>query len=283
MSISTKNFTTAIILLLIANVFLWHNVLNIANPDSAFYFLDVGQGDSSLLIFPGGVKLLIDGGPGSKLSYQLEKILPAADKYIDLVLMTHPQLDHFEGLIDVIKNYEVGAFLSPGRERDMAAYNYLLEQLDKKQIQHIALRAGDKINYQNIGIDVLSPTSSNLKSKELNDVGVVLMVRQNGIKSLFTADVGGKVEVALVEKYNLDADILKVGHHGSKYSTSKAFLAEVTPKISLIEVGKNSYGHPTKESLSRLANIGSQIFRTDQEGNIKLTFSDDVIRVSRMR
>ncbi len=283
MSSITKNFITAIALLLIANVFLWHNVLSFANPDSAYYFLDVGQGDSSLLIFPGGVKLLIDGGPGSKLSHQLDKILPAGDKYIDIVLMTHPQLDHFEGLIDVVKNYDVGVFLSPGRERDMSAYNYLLEQLDKKQIRHIALGAGDSIGYEDIVIDVLSPTLANLKSKELNDTGVVLMINQDGIRSLLTADVGGKLEKAILKKYNLDADILKVGHHGSKYSTGKEFLAEVTPKISLIEVGKNSYGHPTKDTLSRLASIGSQVFRTDQSGNIKITFAGGKLKVYNLR
>jgi competence protein ComEC len=242
--------------------------------------LNVGQGDSQLLIFRDGMKLLIDGGPGRAVLDELNSVLPAADRYIDLVLMTHPQLDHMEGLVSVLKSYDVGAFLGTGRKTELGAYGELIKIIKEKNIPYIFLEEGDSIRYGDILMDVLSPSPELIGSPELNDGSLVLMINDSGIKSLFTGDIGENIETKLVKQSNLDADILKVGHHGSRFSSSKKFLAEVTPAVSIIEVGKNRYGHPTRETLERLASVGSRVFRTDLQNTIRLSLKNGEIGVA---
>lgn len=267
-------FLAAFDLMLMAWI-LWPASTDISN----YYFLNVGQGDAELLNFRGGAKMLIDGGPGNGVLYELGKILPARDRYIDLVLMTHPQLDHMEGLVRVLRDYEVGAFLGTGRRAEIGAYDELIEIIKEKNIPYIFLEEGDRIKYGDIFMDVLSPTRGMITSPELNDGSIILMINDGGTRSLFTGDAGENIETILVKKYDLDADILKVGHHGSRFSSSPAFLAAVTPKISIIEVGKNRYGHPTGQTLGRLAEAGSLVFRTDTQKTIKLSIKDGAITV----
>lgn len=238
---------------------------------SNYYFLDVGQGDGELLIFPGGVKLLIDGGPDDKVSDRLSEILPIHDRYIDLVLMTHPQQDHMAGFVRVLRDWQVSAFLGTGRAATIGAYEELENVLKEKKISYITLLEGDGLRYGDVVIKVLAPSPTDMKSKELNDTSMVLLINDGGVKSIFTGDAGGNIEERLVRKYDLDADILKVGHHGSRFSSTRRFLTEVSPKISVVEVGRNSYGHPTKQALSGLASVNSLIFRTDTDGTIRLT------------
>ena len=126
---------------------------------------------------------------------------------------------------------------------------------------------------------MLSPSQSNLLKRELNDTALVMLLKSSNLTALYTGDAGFNIENELMKKYDLNADILKVGHHGSKYASSMEFLNKVSPKISAIGVGKNSYGHPTKETLSRLADIGSQIFRTDKDGTIKVAVESESIKV----
>lgn len=247
------------------------------------YFLDVGQGDSQLVVLPGNVKLLIDGGPDSKVLSSLSNILVPTDRYIDLVILTHPQLDHFGGLIDVVKNYQIGAFVSNGRKSPTGAYKNLRESLMQNNIPYVTLSEGDRIKYKDYIFEILAPSQSNLLSRELNDTALVMLLKSPDLTALYTGDAGFNVENELMKKHDLNADILKVGHHGSKYASGNEFLNKVSPKISAIGVGKNSYGHPTKEVLSRLANVGSLVFRTDQDGTIKVGAESENIKVWRAR
>ncbi|OGY62251.1 MAG: hypothetical protein A2745_01820 [Candidatus Harrisonbacteria bacterium RIFCSPHIGHO2_01_FULL_44_13] len=268
------------LILLTADIFIWSAIFSGApaeNPE--FYFLDVGQGDSELVVLPGNVKLLIDGGPDSKVLSSLSDILSPADRHIDLVILTHPQLDHFGGLIDVVRNYQIGAFVSNGRKSPIGAYKDLRESLIKNNIPYVALSESDRIKYKDYVFEILSPSQSNLLSRELNDTALVMLLKSSNLTALYTGDAGFNIENELMKKYDLNVDILKVGHHGSKYASSMEFLNKVSPKISAIGVGKNSYGHPTKETLSRLADIGSQIFRTDKDGTIKVAVESESIKV----
>lgn len=113
----------------------------------------------------------------------------------------------------------------------------------------------------------------------MNDTGFVTLLRTPGFAALFTADIGANVEEDLVQNFDLRADILKVGHHGSKYSSSEEFLEEVEAKLAVIEVGENRYGHPTEETLGRLRAAGAQIFRTDQHGTLKIFVKDKKLQV----
>lgn len=274
--LNKKVLLTAVLFLLLLNASLWYGVFSsLAIDEAEYYFLDVGQGDSQLLVFPdgygGSMRLLIDGGPGSKVLSSLGKIFGAGDKYIDLVLMTHPQLDHFGGLIDVLKTYKVGAFLGSGKDSGIGAYGALVTELKNQNVPYIVLGAGDSIKYGSATINILSPSPQDLKSKELNDTTLVLLSEHGGIRALFTGDIGFKIESQIMKKYDIGADILKVAHHGSKYSSGNEFLAKVSPDAAVIGVGKNSYGHPTSEAISRLQKAGALIYRTDLDGTIRIS------------
>lgn len=271
----------AVIILTAANIFVWQTIAaEIEHKNLGLYFLDVGQGDSELIDLPGGVQMVIDGGPDAKVLNSLGKVLLPTDRYIDLLVVTHPQLDHFGGLIDVLKNYKVGAVLDNGRKGTIAAYGEFEKALAENGARHVVLKEGDRIIYNESVFDVLSPDKASLASKELNDTCLVLMLRSGNLRALYTGDIGANIEDELIRKYDLSAQILKVGHHGSKFSSDSAFLKEVDPVVSVIEVGaKNTYGHPTKQALGRLANIGSQVFRTDQSGNVKIEFDGRSLKI----
>lgn len=266
-------------ILVAGNIFVWRAIAFGGGAENLeLYFLDVGQGDSQLINFPGDVQILIDGGRGPKVLNELARALPPQDRYIDLVIVTHPDFDHFGGLIDVLKTYKVGTVITNGRKGVAVAYADFEKIIKEKNIPTLVLGVGDKIRYEDAVLDVLWPLSLSQRvgtAKNVNELGIVLMLKKGGLRALYTADIGFETERELVKKYDLSAQVLKVSHHGSKYSSDPAFLKEVNPKISVIEVGKNTYGHPTSQALNRLANVGSQIFRTDESGTIKLIFDGE--------
>ena len=277
-----NHFILLAVFLIIFDFFVWSQIvfgINKQNDNLEVYFLDVGQGDSELVNLSGGVQVLIDAGPDNKVLNELSSILAPTDRYIDLVVLSHPQYDHFAGLIEIFKRYEIGAFLYNGREGTAEAFNDLKKIIEENKIPTVILTQGNKIKYQENQFDVLSPSQKLLSSKELNDTTLVLKLTGKNSKILFTGDIGFKVEDYLTTNFDIKSDILKVGHHGSKYSSGKKFLYAVNPKISAIEVGKNSYGHPTLQALNELASIGSRIFRTDQNGTIKLVINGDKINI----
>lgn len=272
------------VFLAVFDLFVWSLIIfNNQNKNLEVYFFDIGQGDSEMVILPGNVKVLIDGGPDKKILSELAEILSPTDRYIDLIILSHPQMDHFAGLIDILKRYKVGAFIYNGRAGEAKAFKDLeiavKENLKENNALKIVLAQGDKIKYQDNVFDVLSPPKEFLTSKELNDTTLVLKLSAGNFKALFTGDIGENIEKYLAENFDIRTDILKVGHHGSKFSSGEKFLSEAKPKISVIEVGKNSYGHPTAQTLTRLANIGSQIFRTDLDGAVKLVVDGASINI----
>ena len=281
----TKNWIILIfVFLFVLDCFVWSEIVfNGKNKNPEIYFLNVGQGDSEMIVLPNNVKVLIDGGPDKKILENISDVLSHFDRHIDLIVMSHPQLDHFGGLIDVLKRYSVGVFIWSGIENNTASFKELQKVIEENKISQIVLREGDKIKYQGDYLEIIYPPKNLSGVKNLNDAALVLKFTSKSVTALFTADIGKKIEDYLVKRYDLKSDVLKVGHHGSKYSSAKEFLAEVSPKISIIEVGKNSYGHPTKEVLARLADIGSKIFRTDKDGIVKLTFDNGQIKIFSQR
>ncbi len=277
-----------LIFLAVFDFLVWKSIiLNKPNNYTELYFLDVGQGDSELVILPGGIKVLIDAGPNGKVINELESVLRPTDRYIDLLVLSHPEADHFSGFIEVLKRYQVGAFIYNGRAGGAQSWKELAKIVEENKIPVFVLAQGDKIKNQDDFFEIFSPNANFLRSKELNDTSLVIkFVNNDGqaqIKALFTGDIGEKNEKYLADNFDIKVDILKVGHHGSKYSSSDYFLKAVNPKISAIEVGKNSYGHPTKEVLEGLASIGSQIFRTDQNGIVKLAIKNNEINIFKKR
>jgi competence protein ComEC len=274
-------FLYVCLFLIAVNAVVWYLIIfPISISGSELYFLSVGQGDSSLLLLPGGsgkpIKFLIDGGPmNGGLNFDLEKIL-GLDRYIDVVFVSHPQIDHFGGLIEILKNYRIGAVVYNGEDADGGNWAEFNRVISEKKIAKIALVKGDNVTYYDSTVKVLN--SANLLANT-NDSGLVLGLKTNGFKALFTADIDAATEKILARSEDIASDILKVSHHGSKYSSDLFFLEKVAPKISVIEVGKNSYGHPAKEALNRLKEIGSQIFNTYEQGIIKIVKEGGELKV----
>ena len=239
------------------------------------YFLDVGQGDSELIVFPGNIKVMTDAGPTNQVVGDLRKTLPQGDTYIDLAIISHPQLDHFNGYNFILDHYRVGAFIYNGRDDDppLAAWSDLKNKIRDKGIPLITLGRGDKIRHAQNEIDMLSPTVEFDQSAELNDTGFVELIKTPEFRTLLTADTGFNIEDWLVSnREDIRAEVLKVGHHGSRYSSGSEFLRAVNPSVAVIEVGaKNTYGHPAKEALVRLASsTNATVFRTDQKGIVEV-------------
>ncbi len=275
---------TVFFLLAALGVFVWYQVSAGAPSKSPkVYFLDVGQGDAELVVFPGNVKVMTDAGPDNKVLASLAKALPVDDRYIDLAIVSHPQLDHFNGYNFILDQYKVGAFIVNGRSdtKGIAQWPQLIEKIKAEHIPLITLGAGDSIGHGNDKIDMLSPNREFVQSGELNDTGFVELVKTPGFRTLLTADTGFNIEDYLVQNhFDIKADVLKVGHHGSKYSSGDAFLSAVDPKIAVIEVGAhNTYGHPTKEALARLASTTAKIFRTDQNGMVEIMAKGGKLKV----
>ncbi len=261
---------STIVVLIVFNGWIWQQVYFQTLAEPAIYFFNIGQGDSQLITFP-SVKILIDGGRDQRVLSELDKALPDFDdNVIDLVVLTHPDSDHFGGLIDVLKHYKVGAFITNGQLGKSKKFKELQSTLAFSDLEAIPLLAGDSIKYQDHLIKILSPDFVALNKDNKNEASIVAMLEVNGNKILLTGDIGFETEKKLSEQYNLKSDILKVAHHGSRFSSDKGFVERVNPKISVIGVGKNSYGHPHPQVLETLASANSTIYRTDTDGTIKI-------------
>lgn len=248
-------------------------------------FLNVGQGDAILIKTPERQTVLIDGGPDNKVLEKLGKYLPPLLKRIDLIILTHPHADHVTGLVEVLRRYRVGLVILNGAYLKTDNYDQFLKAATNNKIKVLIAEAGEAIHFdKNLEFDILSPgPAKNLifskKSEgfgsagnDVNDTSIVGKLIYNNFSIMFMGDATFKIESRLLAYGNsLKSDILKVGHHGSKYSSSLLFLKTVLPKAAIIEVGaKNRYGHPSPAALSRLEMIDTNIFRTDLNGDIRV-------------
>lgn len=234
-------------------------------------FLDVGQGDAIFIEAPNHNQVLIDGGPGRAVLSELGRVMPFYDREIDLIISTHPDSDHLSGLIEVLKHYKVDKILTTGVKSDTNGFKEWLSIIKDKNIQIAEFGQIIQLS-KSANMYILSPFE-NLNGKEeenLNDTSIVSRLVYGDLEILFTGDGEKGLEKEMIDK-NLDlkSNILKVGHHGSRNSTTEEFLKAVSPNVAVIQVGaNNSYHHPHKEVLGRLAGI--KIYRTDQDGRIEV-------------
>lgn len=273
-----SNLRIFVALLILSSVFFISQVIGFLQDKTHIYFLDVGQGDSELVVFRDGVKVLIDAGPASgKLTNKLGEVLSPTDKLIDILIISHPEIDHFGGAYDLLSNYNVGYVLTSDADSSSDEFLDFINLVNKKGIRRIFVCGGDIIKYKENSFEIVSPTCGKSENSNVNDYGIVTLLNVGFKKILFVGDVGKNVEDKLVTLPNVD--VLKVSHHGSKFSSTDNFLNAVNPQVAVIEVGKNSYGHPSKEVISRLSSIGAQIFRTDIDGTIELSFDEEIINI----
>ncbi len=238
-------------------------------------FFDVGQGDAAL-IQEGETQVLIDGGPARSIIDKLGERMPYYDREIEVVILTHADSDHFAGLIDVFERYEVKTFVWTGALNQGKDFKLFQERLANEGAEEIIAKAGDGFEIGVARLEILYPLTKNefrgQTPKDLNETSVVARLDAPKISILFPGDAGFEVEdILLNRKANIKAEILKAGHHGSKNSTSPAWLAAVAPREIVFSVGeKNRFGHPAGETIQRVQQAGIAIRRTDKEGDIKV-------------
>ncbi len=260
--------------------------INIIDFKLKIYFLDVGQGDCTLIRTPYGKNIIIDGGDGNSDKYDYgEKVvypylLDRRIKKIDYLVASHADSDHMGGLIYILENMKVEQILLGIQSQESNQLKDLIDIANKKKVKIIILKAGDEIKIdKDIRIKVLFPIKNNLiLENSLNNNSLVFKLKYNNFSMLFTGDIEEIAENELINLYkdNLKSTILKIAHHGSKSSSSKEFLKSVSPQIAVIGVGKkNKYGHPNEEVLLRLKNYGINIYRTDESGEIEIEVKEN--------
>lgn len=233
-------------------------------------FLNVGQGDATL-IQNKDLQILVDGGKSRVVLDELGKFMPFGDRKIEMLVLTHPDEDHMAGLLEVMKVYDIGEILETGVACDKDMCEKWNSMIQEKNISVNYAEFGESVKMAGVNLYVIYPIKvmQNEKIEELNDSSLVLKVENGSDSYLLMGDAGKAVEdILLSSNINLKADFLKVGHHGSKNSSSTSFLEAVSPKTAIISVGKNSYGHPAEEILNRLKNMNTAILRTDEIGSI---------------
>ena len=261
--------------LFFTNILAWLVVFDLAKAQFLeVNFFDVGQGDTVFIETPQRHRILIDGGPSSIILEKLSKEMSFWDRTIDLIILTHPEADHLSGLNEVLKRYKVENILWTGIVRDTAEYKEWLKLINEGKAKIFLAKDGQKISTRNVFLELLFPFE-NLEGKEFNDSNNTSIVGKlvfSDISFLFTGDIYKEVEKELIDGgVDVDSDILKISHHGSKTSTSEEFLKEVSPEIAVISVGKNnSYNHPHQEVLEVLSKYGINVLRTDEQGDIKI-------------
>lgn len=270
-------------LLFVVNIFVWYAVLGEDRGGVlTIAFLDVGQGDGIFIEAPNGNQVLIDGGSNKKVLRELGKVMPFYDRSIDMVIATHPDKDHIGGLPSVLEKFKVGVFVETEIVSSTGVYEALESISTEKEIQKIIAKRGQRITLdKNVYIDILFP-DRNATLWEANTASIVARLVYGNTSFLLTGDSPKRIEeyITSLDGEGLSANVLKLGHHGSRTSTSEFFLSAVNPQYAVISAGvDNRYGHPHKEVTDTLKEFeipslatyerGTIIFKSDGE-NIKV-------------
>jgi beta-lactamase superfamily II metal-dependent hydrolase len=274
-------------MLILAVSVVWYAVYNQRPHGLRFVMLDIGQGDALYIEGPNGTQVIVDGGPGDALLGQLSKVMSPFDRSIDLIINTNPDKDHFEGFIPLLDRYSVGAFMEAGTD---ASANPLWVELKKKvtdkHIPDIVARRGQRIDLgSGAYIDVLFP-DRDVTGLSHNDGSIVAKLVYGKTSVMLTGDSTQIIEKYLlsIDAASLDSDILKVGHHGSKTSTSPEFVQAVSPEIAVMSSGKdNMYGHPNQETLDTLAKNNVEALDTCTMGMISFESDGSVFTLENSR
>jgi competence protein ComEC len=265
-----------VITLLSLPLFFFSDFLKVgkASGELEVIFLDVGQGDASLIKTPFGHNILIDGGPKRDIINELAHELPWWDKKIDLMILTHPHDDHVSGLIPVLENYDIKRVLYSGVSHTAPAYLEWLDLIRKKKIPLTIVDRPQTINFgDSCELALLYPRKDlmNKSAVNLNNTSLVAELDCSDLSVLFMGDAETELENELLAVNTLkDIDIIKIGHHGSETSSGQEFLDAVNPEFAVISAGKdNKFNHPSLRVLKRLERLEIEVLRTDLSGTIR--------------
>lgn len=267
-----KIIYSSILFLFTLNIILLGIIFCSRNQKLKVIFLDVGQGDA-ILIEQGSNQILIDGGPdGQILLEKLGKYIPFWDRNIEVIIATHPDQDHIDGLTGVMKNYKIGKVIDNGMESESQVYENYLNIINEKNISRLEGKKGMNIKLTEANLEIFYPADTPEKNSKDTNAGSITGKLTYGQNSFLLTGDFPTIKDAEIFSFgaNLSAKVLKIAHHGSKYATSEEFLEKVNPEEAIISVGKNNrYGHPAPEILERLKEKGVKILRTDEVGDIE--------------
>lgn len=265
-----------IFFLLIATTSVYIVFRSVTHAELQISFLDVGQGDAIFIQSPSGIQVLIDGGKDRSVVEELHKVMPLFDKTIDMVVATHPDIDHIGGLVDVLKIFDIEIFLESGGQSDNNVQDILEAKLKEKNIKRKITSRGEEYDLgKGVYLTTLYPYYD-VSNTEPNTGSLVMQLSFGEHTFLLTGDAPVESELNLMGSDNsrLQSTVLKFGHHGSDTSTSYSFLEKVRPVYGVVSAGKNNpYGHPHIDVLERASKFNVRILQTSELGTI--TFSTD--------
>ncbi len=274
-------------LALVAAIVVWAAALTRPDGNMEVVFADVGQGDMTIISTPSGHTIVVDGGPDPERAIQvLDAHTPFWNRRVSLVILSHPHSDHVTGLNEVMRRYDVQRILELRSEYESADYAAWIRLSDSEGARILRARPGMRVSFKDgVEAQILHPPDSSLDSTgaDVNDASVVVRVVYGNASFLLTGDIAAEGERWLIRSgQTVDSDVLKVAHHGSKTSSSEAFLDAVSPRAAIISAGRdNRFGHPDPEIVQRLEELESQpmIFRTYENGSIAFETDGGAISV----
>ncbi len=264
-------FSATAILVILAAIFVWdawfRDYTQEMSAACEFHFIDVGQGDSTLILTQDAA-VLIDAGPTDAGEETVRYIRNYTDS-IDYMILTHPHEDHIGGAVKIINNLQVKNVIMTDASNDVVTFSRLIGVIEDSGVRVLQAQPGNTYGADGINLQILAPLAD---FDDFNEYSVVTRVEYKDVSMIVPGDAETRSEKLMLETYQqgeLDADILKLGHHGSRTSSTPAFLAAVSPKWSIASCGlNNSYGHPHQQTLERTAELGIPVLRTDEMGSI---------------
>lgn len=240
---------------------------NISGKSMSVHFIDVGQGDSILIVSPTGKTMLIDGGTKSAGEDVVSYLSNQNIHQLDYVVATHPDADHIGGLISVLNSITINNFIDSGKPHTSATYEEMLYAIHNKNIPYIVPKIGDEIKLdEEVAIKVLQADEH---ASDNNEASIVLKAEYGEVSFLLMGDADIDMEKKIMATQDVNATILKAGHHGSNTSSSLPFIQAVNPEAAILSYGQdNSYGHPHAEVINNLKKVNSKIYGTAESGTV---------------